>query len=95
MLEKSKEFFPNDVSEAIENGQLQDHFNYPSIGRLFSGEDPDRLDELRQQYIHAKSELDTVIRRGSREEADKASRAVKAITVTLEFLESLERQNDS
>ncbi|HEV2861549.1 MAG TPA: hypothetical protein VGX48_11115 [Pyrinomonadaceae bacterium] len=65
-------------------------FNYPSLGRLLEGGDPRALEEMRGRLTRTAQELERVVRQGSREDADRAARAARAVTLTLELLDSLE-----
>ena len=65
-------------------------FNYPSLGRLLEGGDPRALEEMRGLLARTNQELERVVRQGSREEADRAARAARAVTLTLALLESLD-----
>lgn len=65
-------------------------YNYPSIGKLFSTNDLSNLGGMRIKLNSTRERLDTIVRRGTNEEAEKASRALKAVSITLEFLQNLE-----
>lgn len=65
--------------------------NYPAVGELFSGSDPRRLDDFCGRLRATRDELERVVRRGTRAEAESAQRAARGIEVTLEFLESLRK----
>lgn len=67
-------------------------YNYPSIGKLFATEDSIGLDSLRTKLNATREQLDTVVRRGTAEESVKASRVLKAISLTLNFLLDLEEK---
>lgn len=65
-------------------------FNYPSLGRLLEGGDPRVLEEMRGRLARTNQELERVIRQGSREDADRATRAARAVTLTLALLDTLD-----
>lgn len=65
-------------------------FHYPSLGRLLEGGDPRALEEMRGQLARTNQELERVVRQGTREDADRATRAARAVTLTLALLDSLE-----
>jgi hypothetical protein len=70
---------------------LSSLFNYPSLGRLFDGANPQALDEMRARLARTSQDLERVIRRGTKEDADRATRAARAYSVTLGFLDALEK----
>ena len=65
-------------------------FNYPSLGRLLEGGDQRALEEMRGRLTRTRQELERVVRQGTREDADRAARAARAVTLTLALLESLD-----
>ena len=65
-------------------------FNYPSLGRLLEGGDPRVLEEMRGRLARTNQELERVIRQGTREDADRATRAARAVTLTLALLDTLD-----
>ena len=73
---------PNDLSSLL---------HYPSLGRLFDGADSQALEEMRSRLGRTSQDLERVIRQGSREDAERATRAARAVSVTLELLDSLEQ----
>ncbi len=66
-------------------------YDYPSIGQLFSEPDTRRLDEFRLRLNTTRQNLERVIRYGDRAEAERAQRALRAVEVTLDFLQSLQK----
>lgn len=78
------------MNESSDN-DLSSLLNYPSIGRLFDGPDPNALENMRSRLSTTSRELERIIRQGSKEEAEKAGRVIKAINVTLDFLNALDR----
>jgi hypothetical protein len=65
-------------------------FNYPSLGRLLEGGDPRALEEMRGRLTRTNQELERVVRQGTREDAARAERAARAVTLTLALLDSLD-----
>lgn len=65
-------------------------FNYPSLGRLLEGGDPRALEEMRGRLARTNQELERVVRQGTREDAERAGRAARAVALTLELLETLD-----
>ena len=65
-------------------------FNYPSLGRLLEEGDPRALQEMRGRLTRTGQELERVVRQGTREDADRAARAGRAVALTLELLDSLD-----
>ena len=81
-----------DLAATDENSaDLSKLFDYPSIGELFSSSDTRRLDEFRAKMIATRENLERIVRYGSREEAEKATRAIKAVETTLEFIQNLQK----
>ncbi len=80
----------NDQNNAMDSQDLAKLFNYPSIGELFSGNDSRRLDEFSSKLTNTRENLERIVRYGNRDEAARATRAVRGIEVTLEFLNTLQ-----
>lgn len=74
------------------DNDLSQLYNYPSIRKLFSKPDSKELQDVRSKLKSTQEKLDTIVRRGSVEESNKASKALKAIGLTLQFLQSLENE---
>ena len=66
-------------------------FNYPSVGELFSDSDSRRFDEFCAKLTATRENLERIVRYGSRDEAERATRAVRGIETTLEFLQNLQK----
>ena len=84
---------PDEAGAAANTAAAEDLaglFNYPSLGRLLEGGDPRALEEMRGRLMRTAQELERVVRQGSREDADRAARAARAVTLTLALLESLD-----
>ena len=65
-------------------------FNYPSLGRLLEGADARALEEMRARLARTGQELERVVRQGTKEDAERASRAARAVTQTLSLLDQHE-----
>lgn len=78
------------MNESSDN-DLSSLLNYPSIGRLFDGPDPNALENMRSRLSATARELERIVRQGTKEDAEKAGRVIKAINVTLDFLNTLEQ----
>ncbi|HEX8734238.1 MAG TPA: hypothetical protein VF721_02875 [Pyrinomonadaceae bacterium] len=86
------------TAETAAADSLQSHFteedlaklyDYPSIGQLFSEPDTRRLDEFCQRLRATRENLERVVRYGDRANSERATRAIRAVEVTLDFLQSL------
>jgi hypothetical protein len=66
-------------------------YDYPSIGQLFSEPDSRRLDEFCGRLRATRENLERVVRYGDRAEAERATRAIRSVEVTLDFLQSLQK----
>jgi hypothetical protein len=66
-------------------------FNYPALGQLFDSTDTRPLEEMRARLTRTGQDLERVVRQGPKEDADRAGRAARAVSVTLEFLNELEK----
>ncbi|HWS86726.1 MAG TPA: hypothetical protein VN282_07165 [Pyrinomonadaceae bacterium] len=70
---------------------LSSVFNYPSLGQLFDAGDTRQLEEMRARLTRTGQDLERVVRQGPKEDAERAARAARAVSVTLKFLDDLER----
>ncbi|HQU82900.1 MAG TPA: hypothetical protein PKY59_07235 [Pyrinomonadaceae bacterium] len=83
---------PNQNEKAeLSREEMEKLFNYPSIGELFSEADPRRLNDFFARLSATRENLERVIRYGNRDEAERASKAANAVSVTLEFLQNLQK----
>ncbi len=78
------------MSENKLKADLSDLYNFPSIANLFSDPDLESLQEIKKKLNSNREKLDSIIRRSSIEESQKASKALEAIQITISFLENLE-----
>ena len=83
----------NDLTaERQTSDDLAKLFDYPSVGELFSdGGDTRRFDEFCEKLTATRENLERIVRYGSRDEAASATRAVRGIETTLEFLQNLQK----
>ena len=73
------------------SADLTSLFNYPALGQLFEGADARPLEEMRARLARTRQDLERIVRQGSKEDAERAARAERAVGVTLDFLGELER----
>lgn len=66
-------------------------YHYPSLGRLFEQPGSAALAEMRARLNRTHQDLARVVRQGSREDADRAARASRALETTLTLLDDLEK----
>ncbi len=94
MNEQAESIHQNDqeVEQKIREDLAHLH-NYPSIGKLFSDPGSHDLQNIRTKLNATRERLDTVVRRGTDEEAKKAAKASEAIRLTLDFLQNLENDH--
>lgn len=79
------------ASSLNDAGNLASIFNYPHLGQLFEGDLAEPLEEMRARFARTSQELESIVRRGAREEADRAARALRAYSVAAELLSELEQ----
>lgn len=79
-----------DSSASSSSEDLSTLFHYPAIGRLFENSDPNALAQMRQRLTLTSQNLERVIRQGTKEDAERAARALRAVGATLGLLDSLE-----
>ena len=72
------------------NADFSSLFNFPSLGRLFEGADARPLEEMRARLGRTKQDLERVVRQGSKEDAERAARALAAYDQTLALLANLD-----
>lgn len=73
------------------DSDLSSVFNYPSLGQLFDSGGERPLEEMRARLTRTGQDLERVVRQGPKEDAERAARAARAVSVTLQFLDDLER----
>ena len=86
----------NDLTSAEDGAEdLSKLFDYPSVGELFSSGDTQRFDEFCARLTATRENLERIVRYGSRDEAARATRALKAVETTLEFLQNLQKMRQT
>lgn len=68
---------------------------YPSLARLFEGDGPGSLMEMRDRLTQSHRSLERLIRQGSRQDASRATRIAKSFDLTLKLLAELERSKSN
>ncbi|HVF43966.1 MAG TPA: hypothetical protein VM936_13175 [Pyrinomonadaceae bacterium] len=74
-----------------DDSDLSSVFNYPSLGQLFDAGDARPLEEMRARLTRTAQGLERVVRQGPKDDAERAARAARAVAVTLQFLDDLEK----
>ncbi len=69
--------------------------NYPSLERVFDANAAQNLNSIKQKMRSTVDDLERVIRRGAKSDAEKAATAIKAIQTTLALLEEIEKSRHS
>lgn len=65
-------------------------FNYPSLGQLFENPQSPALSEMRAKLTATYDQLERVVRRGSPQDAERATQIAAGFRVILDFLTQLE-----
>jgi uncharacterized protein (DUF2225 family) len=63
-------------------------YNYPNLGKVFDSKED--LEKMRERLKTTYQDLERVIRQGTKEDADKATKAAQSIKVTLNLLDTIE-----
>lgn len=73
------------------SADLASLFNYPSLGKLFEGQTADAaLADMRKRLSRTNQDLERVIRQGSKEDAERATKVTRAFAIAFAFLSELE-----
>ena len=80
---------------AEETETINSLLNYPSLEKVFDATDPRNPSAMKQKMQSTIDDLERVIRRGSKDDAEKAARAVEAYKIVLNFLDELETARQS
>ena len=64
--------------------------NYPSLEKFFDPTDSRKQPEMKRKMHSTVDNLERVIRRGTKDDAEKAARAVEAYKTVLSYLDELE-----
>ena len=88
-LDSAYVFDGSGAAQPHEN-DLSAFLNFPSLSRLFQGDDRAALSEIRSQLTQTKQYFERVIRQGTKEDADRAVLISRSYDLTLTLLEELE-----
>lgn len=77
--------------EASQPENLASLFNYPAIARLLENSYPQSMTDMRRRMEQTRGELERVVRQGTKEDAERAARVLRAYEHTSELLNTLER----
>ena len=69
--------------------------NYPSLEKVFDQADSRGLSAIKQKMQSTVDDLERVIRRGTKEDAEKAVKVVEAYKTVLGFLDELENKRQA
>ena len=69
--------------------------NYPSLEKVFDQTDSRNLPAMKQKMQSTVDDLERVIRRGTKDDAEKAARVVEAYKTVLGFLDELENRRQA
>lgn len=75
---------------AEELDTIKSLLNYPSLEKVFDSDNPGNLPAMKRKMQATVDDLERVIRRGTKEDAEKAARAAEAYRTVLNFLAELE-----
>ena len=89
MPEKSTDFGSSERDKPDVFASIPELHNFPSVGRLFASDDDQDLVSLLGRYEEAKLALQKIIRNADGTERESAQRCLEAITLTIEFLETV------
>jgi intergrase/recombinase len=80
-----------------EKQTIESLLKYPQLEKVFDRNEPHNLAETKQKMRVTVTELERVIRSGTKSDAENAARIAEAYRTTIEFLEELEliRKNQS
>jgi hypothetical protein len=85
---------PGGSSPPAEAEDLSSLYKYPSLGRLYDEPDGRALAQMRARLKGTHQELERIIRRGTKEDAERAMRASRACAATLDLLDELEQMRE-
>ena len=80
---------PGQSSQPEQDSDLSSLFNYPSLGRLFETLDSPALTEMRARMSVTNQDLERVVRQGSKDEAERAARILRAYQAAFKLLDDL------
>lgn len=86
-----------DASAPAQNGAATDApdlsslYHYPSLGGLFEQPDSPQLEEMRGRFSRSQQALERVVRQGTKDEAERATRALRAYETVLGLFDDLQK----
>lgn len=86
----SNEAWTSSLESEFNQADMARLLNYPSIGQLFSEEETHNLEGFFSKLAVTNENLERVVRYANQSESEKAARASRAVTITLEFLRNLQ-----
>ena len=92
-LKQMKGFKPDtqtEMSEA-EKEAVKSLLKYPSLEKVFDPNQPQTVAETKKRLQISLTELERVVRSGTKQDAEKAAQIVAAYQTTINFLDELER----
>jgi pantoate kinase len=90
MVLKVKQSESNRKISLEEAELIESLFKYPSLEAVFDSKDASQLAVMKRKMQATVDDLERVIRRGTKEDAGKAAKAVEAYRIALNFLDELE-----
>lgn len=80
----------SDKTTAEEREIIEALLKYPSLEKVFDGKLSDGYEKTKKTMSNVIAELERVIRRGTKQDAERAEKIVEAYKTALKFLEELE-----
>ena len=86
-----------DASATIRDGagddpsDLSSLYHYPSLGGLFEQPASPQLEEMRGRLARTTQSLERVVRQGTKDEAERAGRALRAYETVVGLLDDLQK----
>lgn len=90
MVLKVKQLVSDHKVSSDESELIESLFKYPSLENVFDSQDAHQLAAMKSKMQATVDNLERVIRRGTKEDAGKAAKAVEAYRTALSFLNELE-----
>jgi hypothetical protein len=89
--EIDRKLFADVGSSDMQATNLEGFFRFPSLSRLFQGEDRTALANMRSKLAQTNQDLDRIVRQGSKADADRATVISRSYSLTLTILEEIDR----
>jgi hypothetical protein len=80
---------------ATDSPDLSSLYHYPSLGGLFEQPDSPQLEAMRERFSRSTQALERVLRQGTKDEAERAARALRAyetVSTLFDDLQKLQRE---